>query len=136
MMKKSILLMSLILSLLFLNGCETVSKKKQHNKLESTLKAYGKTVRWTEPIKSYNFLSPELSADTKIPDNLDNIRVVDYEIQRSAYKTDEMNAYQVVKITFIFKDRQTTKHVIDEQHWLYDKEVEDWVRSNSIPEFK
>ncbi|OOZ37594.1 hypothetical protein [Solemya velesiana gill symbiont] len=138
-------LLLLMLTLAY-TGCRSLgidlgkmSETDAEKTLTKALRTYGATIRWGLIGQAYNFLEPELKAVTKIPDNLDNIKVAHYQVLQSPIMTGEgeaKTATQSAVILYVFKDRQVERKLLDEQAWRYIPEEKIWVRTNPIPEFK
>ncbi|MES9869009.1 MAG: asparagine synthetase [Sedimenticola sp.] len=142
-MKRTPLAISFLILLgLALSGCKSlgmITQSDPEKTLRTALRSYEATLRWGYIGQAYNFLEPELQAKSKIPDNLDNIRVTHYNILQAPVMTgegDERTAKQVAVILYVFQDRQIEKKLVDRQQWRYIPDEKTWVRINHIPDFK
>jgi len=104
--------------------------------MEVRLELYAKTARWGALENLYGFLSPEESAKVIFPDNLDNIRVTNYQVRIPPMMLDEHKVSQTVTIEYLFHDTQVIKTMSDHQVWEYNPETEKWFRANPVPEFE
>lgn len=129
-------LIPLALLLLSVGGCQTLESRKSNIELEKILSSYQTTVRWGSPEQAYVFLQPEEYARESLPSGLDNIRVTGYEVIRPPAALDEGIVNQVAKISYVLKDRQIERTLVDEQVWEYQTEEKIWYRINPIPEYK
>ena len=124
------------LLLLSIGGCETIEDRKSANLLEKVLSSYQNTVRWGDPERAFVFLKPDLFAEEPIPSDLDNARVTGYEVIRPPIALSEGLVKQTARISYVLKDRQIERNLIDEQTWEYQPEEKVWYRVNPIPEYK
>jgi hypothetical protein len=125
------------IALLF-TGCQTIKQKDMQDTLSRVLHNYELTTRWGKLSQVYSFLTPELAAQAKIQDNLNNVRVTSYEVvQRPASiaSNSDEEVMQSVHIRYIYSDRQVEKDLIDHQQWKYNEDKREWRRNNPIPSF-
>lgn len=140
-MKTTVKMIKYCLILVFLAlsaGCNTLPVfKDDKEELAERLELYGSTVRWGALEKVYVFMKPpEEGGYVDIPVGLDNIRVVDYEVTVPASKLGERKTLQSALITYVKKDEQVIKKMLDNQIWEQEKEGAPWFRTNPIPKFK
>ncbi len=112
-----------------LAGCAGLKDKE--SSLERTLSAYGSAVRWGDLASTYDFLEPELAAQSEPSGNLDNIRVIQYEVLKGPM-TDGERATVHARVSYVHRDRQVVRTLDDRQEWRHDSEY-GWRRSNPIP---
>lgn len=128
------------LALLF-TGCMSLSPikafkdKDKQDSMTKTLHSYELTVRWGELSQIYSFLHPDLAKETKMQDNLKNIRVTSYDVIKGPTGVSDFQVMQSVKILYIYNDRQVQKGMIDNQVWTYNEDKKEWRRTNPIPQF-
>ena len=125
-----------VLLLLFIGGCQTIANKQSNIELEKVLNSYHTTVRWGNPEQAYIFLKPESFPDLEIPSDLDNIRVTGYEVIQQPTPLSEELVNQTARISYVLKDRQIERTLMDRQVWEYQAEHKIWYRINPIPEYK
>jgi len=132
------LLTLLLLATALLAGCGAIEEKRSVIKLQDTLKAYEATVRWGSLRAAYDYLQPEVATANPMPDGLDNIRILSYEILTPAVSISETQVAQRVAIAYLFEDRQVQRTLTDDQIWERSGEGkgEVWHRANPIPDFK
>ena len=123
-------------SVLCLSSCATIEESKENQKMEARLDLYAKTVRWGALENLYGFLTPEESAMVEFPDNLGNIRVTNYQVRIPPMMLDEHTLSQTVTIEYLYRDTQVIRTMSDSQVWEYKPELEEWYRTNPVPEFK
>ncbi len=126
-----------IVLLVSLAGCKNVKDYQSSVDLGSVLSKYETMVRWGPLEQTYGFLEPELAAKTRIQTGLDNVRITGYEVVMRPVLLTETTATQTVRISFVLKDRQVERTIMDEQHWASDEaETRHWWRANPIPEYR
>jgi len=136
-MKRRILALTCSLAIsVSLAGCGSVEKKKQSIVLENTLRAYENTIRWGPLDNMYRFLSPSGDTDRQPVHDIDDIRVVSYDVVSPAVRTDEETAVQTVKIDYLHVDEQRLKSLVDLQVWKYEADSKLWYLDSEIPEFR
>ena len=115
-------------SLAFTSGCQSMSERRRDESLTSTLKFYGKVLRWQGPHEQGAMLAnPEQTPKNR------GITVTSYQVVSNPAKTGENTAQQTAAIEYVHHDRQVIKRVIDQQTWEYDTEEERWLRANRPP---
>lgn len=120
-----------------LAGCQTLAMLDSEQKiLQSRLDLYAGTVRWGALEKLYVFVEPPDDGIMEIPLGLDNVRVVDYEITVPPSKLKNGRVLQSALITYVKRDEQRTKKILDNQVWKLNVEKNTWFRINPIPLFK
>ncbi len=135
-MTGSVQKVALLALLLLLAGCQTFGERQMEIRLEQTLNQYSIAMRWSYLDKAHGFLQPELLESTPLPEEWENIRVTKYDVLQPAAMTDENRASQVVSISYVFRDQQVEKRIMDQQLWVYDEEAGKWYRGNKPPEFQ
>ena len=137
-MKVNLINLSLLMLLVLISlaGCKTVSESKENQVMEAQLSLYGKTARWGVLENLYGFLNPEEGIKAVIPDNLDNVRVTDYQVRIHPMVLEEHKISQTVTIEYLFRDTQVIRTMSDSQIWAFDEESKQWFRANPVPDFK
>ena len=128
-----LLLLALALSL---PGCKKIEEKRQANDLEATLNSYESTLRWQSVVDAYAYRPPEEVARNGIPDGLDQIRIVSYQVKAAPAMLDDVTAAQTVEISYYHQDTQRVKSLLDRQLWNFDTEAKLWRLGSEIPEFR
>ena len=121
---------------LSLPGCKKIEEKRQANDLEATLNSYESTLRWQSVVDAYAYRPPEEVARNGIPDGLDQIRIVSYQVKAAPAMLDDVTAAQTVEISYYHQDTQRVKTLLDRQLWNFDTEAKLWRLSSEIPEFR
>lgn len=131
------LLTGLLLAALLptLAGCKAYNEKRQANDLEATLNSYENTMRWRSVADAYGFRPSEALA-AGIPDGLEQVRIVSYEVKGPPAMLDEATAAQTVEIGYYHEDTQRVKSLLDRQLWRYDPQLELWRLQSEVPDFR
>ncbi len=103
--------------------------------LERSIMSYERAVRWGDftRAKSFHKSNPTLS-------DLERRRLKLYRV--TGYSTlsndtrDEHNAYLLVEIKYIKKDKQVMKTYTLKQHWKRDKDSQIWYLDSPFPKLK
>jgi hypothetical protein len=122
------------LALLALSACGSIEQRKQANALETTLTAYAATMRWASPSHAYQFQDPE--HPTPVPPDLEDIRVVAYDVTVPPMRRDDDTAVQTVTIGYYRLDSQRVRHLTDAQTWRFDTEHKAWYLVSDPPHFR
>jgi len=132
-MKRTALLLCLLLLPLF--GCQAMSEQRQEDSLLRTLRAFENTLRWDRPAGAWGYLTPEVAQQAGPPPNLDNVRVIGYDVIEPPVPVGEGVVVQRVLIRYVFQDRQVVRTLDDRQRWEFDQASQTWRRANPIPAF-
>lgn len=103
--------------------------------LDSSTRSYERAIRWGEftRAKSFHKSSPVL------PDlerrRLKLYRVTGYTVLQQDIM-NKHNAYLMVEIKYVKKDKQVIKTITSKQHWKREKESKTWYLESSFPRFK
>lgn len=125
-----------ILLILNLSGCTAFDQKRQANDLEATLYRYESTLRWHSIADAYAYRPPEAVGKNGMPDGLEQVRVVSYEIKLPPAMLNDVTASQTVEIGYYHQDTQRVKTLLDRQLWKYDKQAGGWRLASEIPQFR
>jgi hypothetical protein len=121
--------------LIQLVACQTLGEHTRAETLESTLRSYEASIRWTSGEQAYNFLPPD-HKDKEYKPTSKNIRVTHYEVVQGPTMLGEDKAIQTVVIQYVLQDSQVLKELIDKQQWGYDDEEEVWHLYSPVADFK
>ena len=125
----------LVLGAALVTACGSFREREEAIKLENTLDAYEAAVRWRGVHTAYSFLLPEKAAELNVPEDLDGVQVVGYEVVVPPVKLDAETAQQTVVIHYLRIDQQTVKSRTDRQTWVYDPQTKLWRLSSGVPDF-
>jgi hypothetical protein len=123
---------ALILVLLtgVLPGCVTNPKVI---KLQDTLRAYDKTIRWGSFQNAAAFQTEEVRQDGLDLSHLKSIRITGYTQLQQKMSQDQNEYTQVVEIRYYNEDYATENTIIDQQQWVYDSNSGSWQLSSKLP---
>jgi len=119
---------------LLVGGCGKVKKQKKSDALQAAVTAYGSALRWAYYDTAWGFIHPDKRGT--MPDGLDNVRVTGYEVVQPPLRSSEDKATQVVRIEYLFRDRQSIRTLTDRQDWRFEPEAETWWLHSEFPNFK
>lgn len=127
----------LAVSLVITIGCASIVERKQMDMLEQRTDNYENALRWGHFEIAGAFMKK--SASDQLPgiiENLKQIKVTSYKLlDRNVFESKEA-AEQKVEIRFYNIDSLIEKIIIDNQTWIFDKDLEDWFLSSGLPDFK
>lgn len=129
-----VLIFSVIAIALAFGGCGKVKKQKKADALEAAVTAYGSALRWAYYDTAWGYLHPDKRVT--MPEGLDNVRVTGYEVVQPPLRSSADKATQVVRIEYLFRDRQAIRTLTDRQDWRFDQETETWWLHSQFPDFK
>jgi hypothetical protein len=127
------LLLTALLALT-LTGC--MDNQRRDNDLKTTLRKYEATIRWGHIENAYLFRRLEPQEEPEIPEGLENVRVTSYEVVRPPGTPKEDRISQTVQISYLFRDEQVVRTLVDRQTWEYDPEEKRWYLTSAVPEFR
>lgn len=127
------LLLTALLALT-LTGC--MENQRRDNDLRTTLRKYEATIRWGHIENAYLFQRLEPQEQPEVPEGLGNVRVTGYEVVRPPGTPNEDRVRQTVQISYLFRDQQVVRILMDSQTWEYDREDKRWYLVSGVPEFR
>lgn len=101
-------------------------------KLVLTVSTFEDVVRWGDLRKMYAFAKP--GASMQVQPRLSNVRVTHYE-EGQLSELAPWRWGQSVVISYVLKDRQVVRQLLDQQVWVSDDEGKTWFRDTPIPQF-
>ncbi len=124
-----------VMLLLLLAGCQTLSERRQANELQEVLRNYEGVIRWGRVQQARRFQREDTqSGDAKQPTA--SFRVTQYEVVQGPSVVEETKALQTVVIQYVFQESQVVRETVDQQTWEYDPENERWYLISPLPKFK
>ena len=114
------------------SGCAGVPSEIES--LDKTLKAYERTLRWSNMDQANAFLKKKVSFSPQERRRLKGIQVTGYRIITSEASTKK--ASQVVEIRYFNELYAVERTITDQQKWEYDEEEERWYLVSRLPRFK
>jgi hypothetical protein len=124
----------LVILMLPLCACQSLSEKRQADALEETLRDYETLFRWGDLAQLHRFSGPRLRGRQLVvaPD----LRITRYEVVQGPTVVTPDQALQSVVIEYVLESTQQVKELLDEQIWRYDADNEAWFRQNPLAEFR
>ena len=131
-----LILSSILLSSLMLQGCASTQKNKTLNSFDETTRLYGRLLRWREYEGAVNMIRHQDESTVEINlDDFENLRVTDYEIKKVAMGEDLKTAVVQVEISYYFETTNAVNTIRDTQNWWYSEEAEKWFLDDEFPAF-
>jgi len=126
----------LLALVVLLAGCQTNPFGEVPKQLTLQVRTFEDVVRWGALQKMYLFEKHDPDRPVTLPDNLDNVRVTNYELASQLTKIDDSRWAQTAVIDYVLIDRQVVRQLIDRQVWATDDEGKTWYRTTPVPQFR
>lgn len=124
-----------VLLVLLLVGCQTLSERKRVDALQEVLRNYEGVIRWGSAEGSRRFLRPDaISGSMTKP--AEEMRVTHYEVLQGPSMVEDGKAIQTAVIQYVFVASQVVREVVDQQIWEFDPKTERWYLISPLPDFK
>jgi len=121
---------------LALAGCAQVDVREKAYRLETTIQAYRKALRWGEYQAAHGFVRRRDGAEPALDaELLESIRVTDYEVVRREVIDEASEAVVVTHINFYHADSGRVRNLADQQLWYYDEKDDRWFLDGGLPDF-
>ncbi|MDE1898202.1 MAG: hypothetical protein KGI40_06515 [Xanthomonadaceae bacterium] len=126
--------LGLLGAVLLLGGC---ASDRQASQLESTVSAYGATLRWGDFESALAFVDPKVLARHPMT-RFDMARYA--QVRVSTYDTQGVlpsppgEFRQIVAIGLINRNTQVERGIIDRQTWRYDAKARKWWLESGLPD--
>lgn len=127
----------LTMSIVLCIGCASYGERKQLDMLEERTENYETALRWGRYETAYAFIKNKVTAYTT--DNLEGlnqIKITSYEMLDRKVLENNEEAEQKVEIKFYNVDNLIEKTIIDNQSWIFDKDLGTWFLSSGFPDFR
>ncbi len=121
-----------VMVIVLLAGCQSHVSRKAG--IEKALNNYESTLRWQNIREAYRFLRPELQP-AYLPQGIDSMRVVGYEVLDRPVEVSENVVVQRVEVQYVNQETQIMKTFMDEQIWESDDDGKTWLRASPMPAF-
>ena len=120
-----------------LEGCNALHKdKKSLNNFDERIKLYGRLLRWEEYEGAINMIRHKDESPVNVNlDDLEDLRITDYEIKKVALDTEYKSAVVEAEITYYFETTNAIKSIRDIQTWWYFEDSEIWFLDSGLPKF-
>ena len=119
---------------LTLGACATSFDKM--DKLNSTLRAYEKALRWSKFDAAYSYHKWDEDEQPSIPKHLKNIRLTSYSSSSQSFKESTMTAKQMVVIRYYNQENLRERTLEDKQSWKYFPDKKRWYLMSKPPSFQ
>jgi hypothetical protein len=130
-------ILAMIIIVLMVSGCGTLTKYRKMEQLSETTEAYEQAIRWSEFDFAMVFLKPS-ERKKNPPDEsfYKRIKVTEYKMKKNALSEDETQAIQIVEISYYKIDNVVVKSILDHQVWEWDTKENRWYLKSGFPAFK
>jgi len=132
---RSLMRILILFLTILLTACLSNPPGEVPNSLAQQVRTFEDVVRWGALPKMYLFQKHDPDEVVTIPDNLDNVRVTNYEIASRLSEVAPLRWTQTAVIDYVLIDRQVVRQLADEQVWQSDDEGQSWYRTNPMPQF-
>ncbi len=132
--QRPVVVLGLLAAVLLLGGC---ASNRQASQLESTVSAYGATLRWGDFESALAFVDPKVLAKHPMT-RFDMARYA--QVRVSTYDTQGVlpsppgEFRQIVAIGLINRNTQVERGIIDHQTWRYDAKTQKWWLESGLPD--
>lgn len=116
-------------------GCAKLERDKKDMALEAAAAGYGSALRWGYFETASGYVHPDQRDAMAAAQWQDNLRITGYDIVQPAAMGSEDEALQVVRIEYLYEDRQIVHRLVDHQEWRYDVESGSWWLYSGLPQF-
>ena len=123
-------LMVFLLVLVVAGGCATSADRQ--DRLDRTLRAYGKAVRWGRFDAAAAFLAPGAPLAALPP----GLRVTGYEVLSGRWEDGGRRWRQRVRIRYYSEEDARERTLEREQSWVYDEAAGRWRLESGLPELR
>ena len=121
-------------AVLLLGGC---ASDRQASQLESTVSAYGATLRWDDFESALAFVDPKVLVKHPLSKfdlaRYAQVRVSTYDTQ-GVLPSPPGEFRQIVSIGLINRNTQTERTIVDHQTWHYDAKAQKWWLESGLPD--
>jgi hypothetical protein len=112
------------ISALLLGACATQGDIM--DKLNTTLRAYEKAVRWAQFEDAYTYHKWQSGQQATLPTNMRNIRVTNYQSSAQKFEPKENIMKQTVTLRYYNTDDSRERSLKLQQEWKYFPDSEHW----------
>lgn len=127
----------LAMSLVLFIGCASYGEHKQLDLLDERTEHYETALRWGRYEIARAFIRSKVPGRiAENPDGLNQIKITSYKLLGRNVFEDNKEAEQKVEIRFYNIDNLIEKTIIDNQTWIFDKDLGTWFLSSGLPDFQ
>ena len=127
----------IVLLLLLVLGCASVTEMKKMDKFEQASHAYELAIRWSDFEMASSFIKnqedPDLSAQIE---HLKQYKVTSYEVKRFLPSEEKSHILVFADVQYFKKDGLIVKNYSHRQLWQFDPDKEGWYLTSGLPDFK
>ena len=127
----------IVLILLLVVGCASVSEMKRMDKFEQTTDAYELAIRWSDFDMASSFLKDQ--DDPQIGPQIENLKqfkVTAYTVKRFLPSADKSQVLIIADVQYFKKNGLVVKNCSHRQLWQYDKDRQSWYLTSGLPDLK
>jgi len=125
----------LLIVISLLVGCAKLERDKKDMALEAAAAGYGSALRWGYFETASGYVHPDRRDARALARWQDSLRITGYDVVQPAVVGSEDAASQVVRIDYLYEDRQVVHRLVDRQEWRYDPESGSWWLYSGLPRF-
>jgi len=139
-MKTKLLLVLILiafgLSTVPLSSCATKKKNTTLSTFDSTIRLYGRLLRWKEYEGAVNMIRHQDESSVEIDlDAFKDLRVTDYEVKKVVMGEDLKTAEVEAEISYYYETTNSVETIRDIQSWWYLEDAEEWYLDDDLPAF-
>ena len=125
----AIAVVAILLSLVFLSACQTVTGHLKSESFDRAVKNYERAMRWGNypVVLSMHKAPDDLNAPIPLPEDYTDYKISGYDIVYAPVIIGENNAHQTIKISYVDLPTQRLYSVNDRQQWEYDLVDKRWM---------
>lgn len=126
---------ALLCALALLGGCGSMAERERETRLDDTLRAYERGIRWGEFGMAVALIKPrEVMRRPVTRQDLEAYRVTGYQIvSRTPAGDDGMEIDLVVEIGAYDINRGVVFEIEDRQRWYFDENANSWFLDGTLP---
>ena len=132
--KKIVIGFTISLLVITLGACATTYDKM--DRLNSTLRAYEKALRWAKFDMAYSFHKWYENEPPSLPKHLKDIRLTSYSASNQSFNEDNMTAKQTVSIRYYNQNNLRERSLENKQRWKYFSDKKRWYLMSKPPIFE
>jgi len=119
-----------------LSGCASTSKNQTLSSFDSTIRLYGRLLRWREFEGAANMIRHQDESSIEVDlDAFKDLRITDYEVKNVVMGDDLKTAEVEAEISYYFETTNSVKTIRDMQSWWYLQDAEKWFLDDDFPAF-
>ena len=117
-------------------GCENLKKKDQTSRLDASLRAYVRSIRWANFDTAAAFAVPRKGSNTVSPASLEGIKVTGYSVLIKSVNETADEASVHLNFTYYDESGGTVGAIDQDATWYLDENRKGWLMDDSLPNFK